>query len=195
MKIGVGVEGPSDRAFWSKVLHKHFRSVQFDIRNMKSREKLIRETSRLLDSFRGLGYGAAFILVDRDKSPCVSSVLDEFENHVREEARKASSSRYLFVCVAVRELEAWFLADPMAVNVVLPNCGYTAPAETGEAGAATVLVRLWRAQYGQAAFNKIEFANSMAPKFAPDQACQHSTSFAYFWNQLRSRVASQHRLP
>ena len=24
MRIGVGVEGPSDRAFWHEVLHKHF---------------------------------------------------------------------------------------------------------------------------------------------------------------------------
>ena len=32
MKIGVGVEGPSDLQFWSKVLPKHFRAWQFDIR-------------------------------------------------------------------------------------------------------------------------------------------------------------------
>ena len=42
MKIGVGVEGPSDRAFWDKVLHKYFPGVRFDIRNMKTRDKLIR---------------------------------------------------------------------------------------------------------------------------------------------------------
>ena len=37
MRIGVGVEGPSDLAFWDKVLHKHFPGVRFDIRNMKDR--------------------------------------------------------------------------------------------------------------------------------------------------------------
>lgn len=32
MRIGVGVEGPSDRAFWHEVLHKHFGGIQFDVR-------------------------------------------------------------------------------------------------------------------------------------------------------------------
>ena len=39
MRIGVGVEGASDRVFWDKVLRKHFSGVHFDIRNMKSRER------------------------------------------------------------------------------------------------------------------------------------------------------------
>ncbi len=43
--IGVGVEGPSDLQFWHKVLHKHFRGHKFDVRNMKNRDKLIREGS------------------------------------------------------------------------------------------------------------------------------------------------------
>ena len=34
MKIGIGVEGPSDRLFWDKMLHKHFPDCYFDIRNM-----------------------------------------------------------------------------------------------------------------------------------------------------------------
>ena len=54
MRIGVGVEGPSDRVFWDKVLHKHFAGVQFDIRNMKTREQLIRQTPRQLASFCSL---------------------------------------------------------------------------------------------------------------------------------------------
>ena len=49
MTFGVGVEGPSDYQFWHKVLHKHFRGCRFDVRNMKNRDKLIRETPKLLD--------------------------------------------------------------------------------------------------------------------------------------------------
>lgn len=41
MIFGVGVEGPSDFQFWSKVLHKYFYPIQFDIRNMKNRGRLI----------------------------------------------------------------------------------------------------------------------------------------------------------
>ena len=40
MTVGVGVEGPSDRDFWDKVLHKNFPVVRFDVRNMKNKERL-----------------------------------------------------------------------------------------------------------------------------------------------------------
>jgi hypothetical protein len=72
MTFGIGVEGPSDKHFWDKVLHKHFRKHSFDVRSMKNRDKLIRETPRLMDQFRSLRYQAGFILVDKDDDPCVS---------------------------------------------------------------------------------------------------------------------------
>ena len=28
MKVGVAVEGPSDRVFWDKILHKHFPAIR-----------------------------------------------------------------------------------------------------------------------------------------------------------------------
>lgn len=59
MTFGVGVAGPSDFQFWHKVLHKHFRGCRFDVRNMKNRDKLIRETPKLLDTFRDCHYAAA----------------------------------------------------------------------------------------------------------------------------------------
>ena len=75
MTFGVGVEGPSDYQFWHKVLHKHFRGCRFDVRNMKNRDKLIRETPKLLETFRDCHYTAGFILVDRDDDPCPGSVM------------------------------------------------------------------------------------------------------------------------
>ncbi len=185
MRIGVGVEGPSDRAFWDKVLHKHFPGVRFDIRNMKTKDKLIRQTPRLLDAFRSLHYAAGFILVDRDKDPCIAAVLQWFDEASREEARKPASERYLFVCVAIRGLEAWFLADASAINVLLPKAGYTAPSETGSLNPGRKLKALWQQQYGRnAAPNKIGFASMMAPQFDPEAAGQHSASFTYFWSRL-----------
>jgi hypothetical protein len=188
MTIGVGVEGPSDREFWNKVLHKHFPKTKFDIRNMKNRDNLIRETPRLLDAFRSLRYNAAFIIVDRDDTPCPAAVIDEFDETVRQEARKPSSERYLFICVAIRELEAWLLADGNAINAVLPKASYALPKETGDIGAERLLKKLWREQHGQIAFNKINFARSLAPKFKPERASKHSASFKYFWNRIDSKA-------
>ena len=76
MKIGVGVEGPSDRVFWHEFLHKRFGGIQFDVRTMGSKETLIRQTPRLLEAFRSLQYTAGFILVDRERDPCFPAVLE-----------------------------------------------------------------------------------------------------------------------
>ena len=185
MTIGIGVEGPSDRVFWDKVLHKHFPGVRFDIHNMKSKEKLIRETPHLLGVFRSLHYAAGFILVDRDKDPCVAAILQRFDEVSREEARRPADERYLFVCVAIRGLEAWFLADTTAIKALLPQASYTAPRETGCLNPGKILRELHHQQYGQSPTrNKIDFSKRMAPLFDPEAARQHSASFTYFWSRL-----------
>lgn len=183
MTIGIGVEGPSDRAFWDKVLHKHFPGMHFDIRNMKNRYKLIEAAPKLFDTFRDAHYEAGFILLDRDDTPCVTGVIDEFAPPVRDEARKPMHQRYLFVCVAIRELEAWFLADERAIAAVLPAAQYTPPHETGTVNAETMLKELWRQQYGEAVLNKIDFARRIAAEFNPTEAQKRSASFTYFWSR------------
>ena len=185
MRIGVGVEGPSDLAFWKKVLPKHFPGVRFDIRNMKTRDKLIRQTPRLLDNFRSLHYAAGFILVDRDRDPCIAAVLERLDDVSREEARQPAAERYLFVCVAIRGFEAWLLADPAAINTLLPQATYAAPSDTASLNPGRVLRTLWQQQYGRNATpNKIDFARMMAPPFDPAAAGQHSASFNHFWSRL-----------
>ena len=185
MRIGVGVEGPSDRVFWDKVLHKYFPGVRFDIHNMKSKEKLIRETPHLLDVFRSLRYAAGFILVDRDKDPCVAAVLQRFDEVSREEARKPADERYLSVCVAIRGLEAWLLADAAAIKALLPKASYTVPRETGCLNPGKILRELRHQQYGQSpTSNKRDFAERMARRFDPAAAEPHSASFTYFWSRL-----------
>ncbi len=191
MRIGVGVEGPSDRAFWDKVLHKHFPGVRFDIRNMKTREKLIRQTPRLLESFRSLHYTAGFILVDRDKDPCVAAVLQRFDELSREETRQPTHKRYLFICVAIRGFEAWLLADTAAINALLPRASYAAPSDTASLNPGTQLKALWQQQYGRnSAPNKINFARMLAPQFDPAAAGWHSASFTYFWSRLTAAYQS-----
>lgn len=185
MRIGVGVEGPSDRAFWDKVLHKHFPGVRFDIRNMKTRDKLIRQTPRLLDTFRSRHYAAGFILVDRDRDPCIAAVLERLDKVSQGEARQPANERYLFVCVAIRGFEAWLLADAAAINTLLPQATYAAPSDTASLNPGRLLRTLWQQQYGRNATpNKIGFARMMTKQFEPSRARQHSASFTYFWSRL-----------
>ena len=131
MTFGVGVEGPSDYQFWHKVLHKHFRGCRFDVRNMKNRDKLIRETPKLLDTFRDCHYAAGFILVDLDHDPCLSSLLHLFDAAIRTATRLPDkSSRFLHVCIAIKEIESWYLADADAVNAVIAGCAWQSPPDT-----------------------------------------------------------------
>lgn len=153
MKIGVGVEGPSDRTFWHGVLHKHFAGIQFDVRNMRTKETLIRGTPQLLESFRSLGY--------------------------------------LFVCVAIRGLESWFLADPFSINGLMPGANYIAPRETARVNPKRRLSDLWTKQFGpNSSPRKIGLASMMAPQFDPEVARQHSASFDYFWTRLTTNLES-----
>ena len=191
MKIGVGVEGPSERAFWNKVLPKVFLGVRFDIRNLKTKEKLIRATPQLLESFRNLHYDAGFILVDRHRDPCITAVLQRFDDRSRAEARKPADERYLFICVAVRGLEAWYLADHSAISQLLPKAHYAAPKETATLNPKESLAKLWKTQFGQeSAVNKIGFAQLLAPKFDPARARQRSSSFDYFWTRMTTALQS-----
>jgi len=185
MKFGVGVEGPSDLAFWDKVLHKGFPGCRFDIRNMKNREKLIRETPVLYESFKDLHYGGGFILVDRDDDPCVTAVLDLFDAGIRPTfGKQPLTERFLFACIAVKEIESWYLADAEAVRAVIKGCGYQVPPDTGSF-AKGKLKQLLREHRGPAAgFNTLGFAKEIAPKFQPKRALPHSTSFKLFWERV-----------
>ncbi|RJP25513.1 MAG: DUF4276 family protein [Candidatus Omnitrophota bacterium] len=188
MKIGIGVEGFSDKIFWDKVLPKFFRGVHFDVRNMKTKEKLIRETPRLFNSFQDARYDGAFIIIDRDKDPCVTAIVELFNAPMKTEAKKVREKRFLFLCVAIRELEAWLLADDQAIQKLLPKSKYVSPSETGDIGAEGKLKRIWQQQHGQIAFNKISFAKEIGVQFDPHRAMNHSFSFRYFWENIKGII-------
>ena len=189
MTIGVGVEGPSDRAFWGGVLHRTLRGARFDIRNMQNKTRLIRQSPQLLEAFRSAHYAATFIIVDCDDARCIPEVLSEFTPDLIREARRPRWARDLFICVAVKELEAWYLADEEGVNLILPRGEYRAVSDTSEINAEKVLSGLWRKHYATS-LNKIEFAKEMSKFFNPDRAQRHSRSFQYLWQNL-SEVAGR----
>ncbi len=191
MTIGVGVEGSSEWEFWKKVLHRSFRGVRFDVRNMKTKEKLIRATPQLVDTFRSLHYSAGFILVDRHRDPCTTAVLQRFDDRSHGEARLPTDERYLFICVATLGLESWYLADASAINQLFPMADYAAPEETATLNPKRKLTQLWKEHHGQiSALNKIDFAQTMAPLFDPEQGRQRSASFDYFWTRLKTKLQS-----
>ena len=189
MTFGIGVEGPSDYQFWHKVLHKHFRGCRFDVRNMKNRDKLIRETPKLLETFQDCHYAAGFILVDLDNDPCVTSALELFDAAIRNTTRLPDrKSRFLHICVAIKEIESWYLADADAINAVIPGCAWQSLPDSGSV-AKGKLRSLVKNHLGRnASFNEIHFAKAIAPKFQPNRARPHSASFRYFWELMELKV-------
>jgi hypothetical protein len=190
MTVGVGVEGPSDFQFWHKVLHRHFRGCRFDVRNMKNRDKLIRETPKLLETFRDCHYAAGFILVDMDDDPCISSVVGLFDEAIQRATRlQEKDARFIHVCVAIKEIESWYLADADAINAVIPGCAWAAPEDTCTVAKGR-LRALVKAHLGKnTSFNEIAFAKAVAPKFNPARACRRSASLRHFWGLIESKAS------
>jgi len=191
-KIGVGVEGPSDLQFWDKVLPKHLQGWQFDIRNMKNRDKLVRAVPDLYEEFRNLKRQAAFVLLGSDKSPCVCEMLGFFDARILAEAKKPLTTRYLHLCVAVKRLECWYLADPDGINRLFPGSNYQSPADTSILHGKHEIEKMLKAHSKQpVGYNEIEFAKSFAPLFAPNRAERHSVSFRYYWRRISAVCQSQ----
>ncbi len=157
---------------------------------MKNRDKLIRETPRLMESFRDCHYAAGFSLVDMDDDPCISAVLDLFDGAVRTAACTGDrAARSFHVCVAIKEIESWYLADATAIQALMPDCEWReAPADTCRVAKGR-LRTLSKDHFGRhASFNEIAFAKDMAPKFRPARALPHSASFRYFWGAVEHRI-------
>lgn len=142
----------------------------------------------MVAAFRDAGCSATFIPVDRNDTLCVRAVIDEFDESCRSAACIPPVDRYVHICVAIREFEAWLLADGDAISAVLPEIQYDVPEDTGSINAERTLKQLWRSRHKQSAFSKVEFAMGMAPNFSPDRAKQHSASFSYFWERLTSKL-------
>lgn len=189
MRFGVGVEGPSDQHFWSKVLNKHFAPHRFDVRNMQNRDKLIRATPALVEQFRNAHFDGVFILADKDKERCLTELRELFGLTEQDAFRLPRATRYLNLCAPIRNVEAWYQADEAGIRLVIEGTDYVVPPNTDGQGKGTIKL-LYAALYGnQHAYNEIQFAKDLAPKFDPAAARLHSTSFNYFWTRLEEVTA------
>ncbi len=162
----------------------------FNVRAGKGRTQLERKAAILIDDFRSLHYPLSIILVDRDSDPCVTATVEGFDRETVTAARAPVAQRNVLICVAVAELESWYLADEEAIRRLMPDVAYSAPPETGSAGAESKLLSLWResGHVGYPGGGKIELARAVARAFDPDSARQHSASFAYFWDRITAAI-------
>lgn len=187
VKVGIGVEGLSDKKFLDSLLHREFSKIRFYIQSMGCRTKLISNASRLFEQWKECHFDAGFILIDRDKSNCVSQVIQEFDCAIQRESREPVPTRFLFLIVVIKEIESWYLSDEKAIQVLFPQSDYRAPSDTGTIGAEGLLKSFWKTER-KSSFNKRAFAEMIAPKFDPLRAQEHSQSFAYFWARLRETL-------
>lgn len=193
--IGLGVEGPSDQAFWNKFLHRHFAgTVRFQISVMHGRTKLMNGASRLLAAFASANCSAVFLLVDKDKDPCMTAVYDEFPNEFRARLKNHTGEPICRLCVADKELESWFLAEECAMSEALGLANYTSTTGGGKIGGKGKLEKLLIEHTSRgAAFNEIAIAKQFGALFRPENAVKNSASFAYFWDKLNEAIAAAKR--
>ena len=192
IRIGIGVEGPSDYTFWNKVLPRYFAGagVVFQVSVMHGRSKLISGAERLLAAFASTGCAAVFLIVDKDKDPCMTSVYDEFSGEFQTRLRSRTNQPVCRLCIADRDLESWYLADEDAMRESLGLSDYSAPTGDERVGGKGKLQKLLieHASVG-AAFNEIAIAKQISMSFRPGNAARNSASFAYFWDKLESVIA------
>jgi hypothetical protein len=190
IRIGVGVEGPSDKAFWEKVLHRSFPGCLFKIVNLSGKIPLARTAPDVAERFRNSGYAAAFFLLDADKLPCASSALELFDESFRKTAfRQPVQSRFAHVVVAIRELESWVLADESCMRELLNYPEYEAPSLEEKAGGKARFQQLCREHRGPiSGLDDRELAGRAGSRFSPTRARKHSRSFDYFWTRLAARI-------
>lgn len=179
--IGVGVEGPSDRLFWMKLLHRHFPGRRFEVHNMTNRPRLIRDAGRLLDAFRGAHYSAGVLVLDTDKEPCVEALISLFDERVQVELRRPHLDRFLFLGIARPKIESWYLADVEAIRDLFPASNYNPPIGT-KVHAKGKLNELCR--NAGSGYNEILFAELIGTKFDPLRARERSTSFRVAWERI-----------
>ena len=130
-----------------------------------------------------MGKLAAAVAMDENR--CVASVIGHFDTAIKALRTNPRSDRFLHLCVAVREIESWYLADEEAIHKVIPDVVYAAPPDTGSQTKGTLKALVKKTLGKNASFNEIDFAKHIAPAFNPKRAKTRSKSFACFWKDSR----------
>jgi hypothetical protein len=191
-RVGVAVEGPSDFVFWSRFMGRMFsrHGYSFDVRSMKGGSRVIQESLKLTDDFHKAGYHSAIFILDADRSPCATIILEQFDEELRRDARQQPPcNRFANIFVALREIESWVLADETCVQRLLGIQAYKAASIDAQPVGKARLLRLCREQgVFLAGLKDRECARQAAGFFDPNRAAGCSPSFAYFWQRINARL-------
>ncbi len=188
VKIGFIVEGHCERAVLGSNAFQGYLSKTgilnvYDIQNAKGKGNLLNETATsLAQIIRDKGAEHIVVLRDMDSLPDVEAA--------KSEVIKAGD---LTVCVAVQELEAWFLADSETISTIFKtNFFFDEPEqETDPFGTLNNLSRQFR--QGRGIDDKRKFTNLMlANGFTIEKAARHPNcpSAQYFLSTLQTLASA-----
>ncbi|MGM9510844.1 DUF4276 family protein [Larkinella sp. GY13] len=183
MRIGIIVEGFSERIVlkspaFTDLLQRNSLELVSDVVNLKGKGNL--NTQRMqsqVQLLRDLGAETILVLRDLDDMPCITSA--------KQEVYQAADVK---ICIAVKELEAWFLADSKTLsNVFRTNFYFDKPEE--EANPSYTLSQLSLNYTNRGASDKKLFAMTMNRNgFSIENAANHPhcPSANYFLTKLQS---------
>lgn len=185
VKVGFVVEGGSEKIVLKSVkfqnyLHSQQIELVGDVINMDGKGNLQASSQRMNTQVQLLrDAGAEWVVVLRDMDNT-----DSFST-VKQEVYQASD---VIICIAVQELEAWFLADSQTLSVLLQTHYYHDVPET--VVKPVDLLDALRKQYtGRGITDKKVFARTMLGcGFTIERAAEHPNcpSARYFLTQLQT---------
>ena len=186
VKIGLIVEGFCERIVlkspaFSNFLQNHSFQLVGDVVNLEGKGQL--NTSRMktqVQLLRDQGAERVFVLRDMDDAPCLTAV--------KQEVYQANDVK---ICVAVKELEAWFLADSTTLTTIFQH-EFQFSFPESEPNPLETLKRL-RLQHQQTGISdKKLFAKMMVREgFTVERAAAHPNcpSARYFLTKLQELTA------
>lgn len=195
VKIGIIVEGVCEKivldadAFQSFLLLNNLELAD-EIININGKSKLKPDAPEIRSSInilREQGAEKIIILRDMDEEPSFSAVKSE-----------VITEKDITVCIAVKELEAWFLADSytMAILFGLNTFYFEKPEEPYNPSAIISQLSIEHTGRGtgwERTGGKIKFANRMKNKgFTIEKAAQHPNcpSAHYFLTKLQTLASA-----
>lgn len=187
MKVGFIVEGDCEKIilgsnFFSAFLQANDLVLVDEVINVKGKNNLnLPSTTSFAQILRDQGAEWIIILRDLDNLPCITSA--------KQETIQANDIR---VCVAAKELEAWYLADSQTLSTVFQTNFYIDYPEE-ELDPVARLKELYIQYRGRGITDKKKFANLMlANGFTIENAAQHPNcpSATYFLTKLQTLASA-----
>lgn len=174
-RIGIVVEGDTERRLFEN--HRAWfqeRGLEIKVAQANGRPRLIQEARSHLEVMRLKQCQYTFFLLDQDDDDCPPAVAAQLQ--------EVSKEPDTIICVTARELEAWFLADTVAVLKAtgqrftgIPTDELTRPAER--------LKELFH-HSKRKSLTKMEMMRAISPHFALDRAARGNRSAGRFLNKL-----------